>query len=91
MNIPTAIRVGSVPYLNARPLTRFIASPVAKLDPNELAAELRAGKLDVALVPLMEVLESPADTYRVVDGVAIGSERSVYSVYLNSSVPLGKI
>ena len=26
--IPESVRVGSVPYLNAKPLTRFIASPV---------------------------------------------------------------
>jgi len=91
VKIPEAIRVGSVPYLNARPLTRFIASDVAKLDPVQLAAELRAGTLDVALVPLMEVLESPADLYRVVDRLAIGAERAVFSVYLNYSVPLAKI
>ena len=91
VKIPASIRVGSVPYLNAKPLTRFIASNVTKLDPNHLATELRTGNLEVALVPLMEVLESPADTYRVVDGLAIGSERAVYSVYLNYSVPLAKI
>ena len=91
VKIPPSIRVGSVPYLNAKPLTRFIASDVAKLEPNQLAAELRAGNLDAALVPLMEVLESPANMYRVVDGLAIGSERSVFSVYLNYSVPLAKI
>jgi chorismate dehydratase len=91
VKIPASVRVGSVPYLNAKPLTRFIASDVAKLDPNQLAAELREGNLDVALVPLMEVLESPADTYRVVDKIAIGSEREVFSVYLNYSVPLARI
>ena len=91
ITIPESVRVGSVPYLNAKPLTRFIASPVAKLEPNQLAAELRAGNLDAALVPLMEVLESPANTYRVADGLALGSERSVFSVYLNYSVPLAKI
>ena len=89
--IDTAIRVGSVPYLNAKPLTRLLGSPVTLLEPSKLAAELRSGGLDVALVPLMEVLEAPAETYRVVDDVAIGSERSVYSVYLNYSVPLAKI
>jgi len=91
VKIPPAIRVGSVPYLNAKPLTRFIASPVVLLDPNQLSAALRAGNLEAALVPLMEVLESPADMYRVVDRIAIGSERSVFSVYLNYSVPLAKI
>jgi chorismate dehydratase len=91
VKIPDAIRVGSVPYLNAKPLTRFIASPVELVEPTQLASELRAGKLDVALVPLMEVLESPANMYRIVDGLAIGSERAVFSVYLNYSVPLAKI
>ncbi len=85
------VRVGSVPYLNALPLTRFISSPFAKLEPTKLAADLRADKLDVALVPVMEVLEAPAGTYRIVDGLAIGSERAVYSVYLNYSVPLAKV
>jgi chorismate dehydratase len=91
VKIHPSVRVGSVPYLNAKPLTRGLLTPVAKLDPNQLAAELRSGKLDVALVPLMEVLEAPEGTYRVVNHVAIGSERSVYSVYLNYSVPLAKI
>jgi len=91
ITINASVRVGSVPYLNGKPLTRFIASPVAKLEPTKLAAELHAGNLDAALAPLMEVLESPANLYRVVDGLAIGSERSVYSVYLNYSVPLAKI
>ena len=91
ITIAADVRVGSVPYLNAKPLTRFIASDLTKVEPVQLAADLRAGKLDVALVPLMEVLESPSDTYRIVDKLAIGSLRSVYSVYLNYSVPLMKI
>jgi predicted solute-binding protein len=89
--IPEAIRVGSVPYLNAKPLTRDISSPIAKLEPSRLAADLRAGHLDVGLVPVMEVLEAPANTYRVAHSVAIGSERSVYSVYLNYTGALGRI
>ena len=91
VKIPDSVRVGSVPYLNAKPLTRFISSSIALVEPSQLAADLRAGKLDVALVPLMEVLECPAGTYRVVDKLAIGSEREVFSVYLNYSVPLAKI
>ncbi len=91
VKIPDAIRVGSVPYLNAKPLTRFISSKIELVEPSQLAADLRAGKLDVALVPIMEVLESPAGTYRVVDKIAIGSEREVFSVYLNYSVPLAKV
>jgi predicted solute-binding protein len=91
VKLPLDIRVGSVPYLNAKPLTRFISTQITKVDPVQLAADLRADKLDVALVPLMEVMEAPADLYRVVDKLAIGSEREVFSVYLNYSVPLAKI
>ena len=91
VTIPPTIRVGSVPYINARPLTRAISSPVAQLEPSRLAADLRAGHLDVGLVPIMEVLEAPAGMYRVAHSVAIGSERDVYSVYLNYTGALGKI
>ena len=86
-----ALRVASVPYLNARPLTRPIRSAVAQLEPSRLAADLRAGHLDVGLVPLMEILEAPAGMYRVAAGVAIGSLRDVYSVYLNYAGSLSKI
>ena len=91
VTIPSAVRVGSVPYLNARPLTRCIASPVTLLEPSRLAADLRAGHLEAALVPLMEVLEAPSMMYRVVNGVAIGTRRTVYSVYLNYTGALGNI
>jgi chorismate dehydratase len=39
----------------------------------------------------MEVLEAPAGTYRVANDIAIGSERAVYSVYLNHAVSLTRI
>ncbi len=61
------------------------------MEPSCLATELRAGNLDVALVPLMEVLEAPPGTYRVANDIAIGSQRAVYSVYLNYAVPLANI
>ncbi len=91
VTINPAIQVGSVPYLNAKPLTRGLRSYVKKLEPSELAAELRAGKLHAALVPVMEVLEAPAGTYRVVDKIGIGSEREVFSVYLNYSGSLAAV
>jgi len=91
VSIAPSIRVGSVPYLNAKPLTRCIASPVTLLEPSRLASDLRAGHLDVGLVPIMEVLEAPEGMYRVVNGAAIGSERDVYSVYLNYTGALGNI
>jgi predicted solute-binding protein len=89
--VAESIRLGSVPYLNARPLNYALGPSVVMLEPSRLAAELRAGKLDVALVPVMEVLEAPAGTYRVANDIAIGSLRAVYSVYLNHAVPLARI
>jgi chorismate dehydratase len=86
-----SLRIGSVPYLNARPLTYALGAPVTNLEPSKLAAELRAGNFDVALVPLMEVLEAPPGTYRVANDIAIGAQRAVYSVYLNHAVPLARI
>jgi chorismate dehydratase len=86
-----SIRVGSVSYLNAAPLTYGLGSAITMLQPSRLAAELRAGRLDVALVPLMEVLEAPPGSYRVANGVGIGAEQAVYSVYLHHTVPVAEI
>jgi chorismate dehydratase len=91
VSFPPSIRIGSVPYLNAKPLTRAIATPVTLLEPSRLAADLRDGHLEAALVPVMEVLAAPAGTYRVVNHVAIGTQRTVYSVYLNYTGALGNI
>jgi chorismate dehydratase len=91
VNLHPSIRVGSVSYLNAAPLTYGLGSAITMLNPSQLAAELRAGQLDVGLVPLMEVLEAPAGTYRVANDIGIGAERAVYSVYLHHAVPLAEI
>lgn len=52
-------RVGAVGYLNSRPLTEGLGDVFAdvRLDyPSRLATDLAAGELDVALVPIAEVL-----------------------------------
>ena len=63
-------RVGSVPYLNAVPLTRGIEQQIVFLPPAQLGEMLRADKLDAALVSVTEVLFN--DRYDVLDGVAVG-------------------
>ncbi|MBX7156785.1 MAG: menaquinone biosynthesis protein [Verrucomicrobiae bacterium] len=72
-------RVGSVPYLNAKPLTEGLDAVIYEV-PSRLAECLRRGELDAALVPILEVLEWP--NYEIVEGCAIGSEREVKSVFL---------
>jgi chorismate dehydratase len=82
--------IGSVPYLNARPLHWTIREPVAFLEPSQLVTELAAGKLQAALVPVVEVLEN-AHAYHIVNGVAIGSLNSVYSVVLVHTLAIARL
>jgi chorismate dehydratase len=79
-------RIGSVPYLNALPLTRDLGHPVVLLPPTALAAELHAGHLDAALVSVTEPLLHPG--YRIVDGAGIVSHGPVASVFLAHRGPI---
>jgi chorismate dehydratase len=80
------LRVGCVQYLNSRPLIHGLPG-VELAHPSELAARLRAGALDAALVPVFELLRSP-EKYLVVDGVGIVSNGPVYSVFVAHQSPL---
>jgi chorismate dehydratase len=79
-------RVGSVPYLNAVPLTRGIESELLHAPPSKLAELLRRDELHAALVSITEVLFT--DRYDVLDGIAIASLGEVYSVLLAHRKPL---
>lgn len=82
-------RIGSVPYLNAAPLTRGIEEDVVFVPPVELATRLAAGTLDAALVSVAEVLQSGA--YDILDGIAVASLGEVYSVILAHRIPLDRV
>lgn len=82
-------KVGSVPYLNAVPLTRDLESELIFAPPAKLAERLRKGKLDAALVSITEVLFN--DRYDVLDGIAIASLGEVYSVLLAHKKPLAEV
>jgi chorismate dehydratase len=86
----TAIRVGAVSYLNARPLVcgldrqpdRF----VVRFDvPSKCAALLHEGAIDLGLIPSSEYPGRP--DYRIVDTVGIVSDGPVASVALFASRP----
>lgn len=81
-------RVGSVPHLNAVPLTRGIEEQVVFLPPAELAVRLRQNELDAALISVTEVLFR--DAYDVLDGVAVASLGEVKSVFLAHRRPLSE-
>lgn len=82
-------RVGSVPYLNAVPLTRGLEHEIVFATPSRLAGMLRAGELDAALVSVTEVLLH--DLYHVLDGVAVASLGEVLSVFLAHRGPLEQV
>lgn len=52
------MRIGAVPYLNALPLTRFISHPITYGVPAVLEAQMKAGEIDVALLPIFSFLNS---------------------------------
>ncbi len=79
-------RVGSVPYLNAAPLTRGLEEQIVFMPPSELARRLRGEELDAALVSVTEVLLN--DRYDILDGIAVASLGEVQSVFLAHRGPL---
>lgn len=79
-------RVGSVPYLNAVPLTRGIEDQVLFAPPSQLAELLRRDELDAALISVTEVLST--DRYEILDGIAVASLGEVKSVFLAHRGPL---
>jgi chorismate dehydratase len=82
-------RVGSVPYLNAVPLTRGLEDEIQFVVPSRLGQMLAAGELDAALLSITEVLLN--DRYDVLDGIAIASLGEVKSVFLAHREPLENI
>jgi predicted solute-binding protein len=82
-------RIGSVPYLNAAPLTRDLPGELIFATPAKLAEMLRRDELDAALVSVAEVLLT--GRYDILDGIAIASLGAVYSVILAHKKPLVEV
>ncbi|HVH25845.1 MAG TPA: menaquinone biosynthesis protein [Vicinamibacterales bacterium] len=86
----TAVRLGAVGYLNARPLVVGLdALPQFDLRfdlPSECARLLAAGEVDLGLVPSIEYLRD--DSYQAVPDVAIASKGPVLSVALYTTRPV---
>jgi chorismate dehydratase len=85
---PSTWRIGSVPHLNARPLV-YGLDGVQFCPPAALADALHRQELDVALVPVAEVLRH--DQYDIVDGIGVVSHGPVRSVFLAHRVPIATI
>ena len=88
------VKIGAVPYLNAKPLIYTLSrdDPNFQLSvavPSQLANQLQAGHLDVALIPSIEYLRN--QNYRVIPNISISSHGPVRSVKLFSKVPIEKL
>jgi chorismate dehydratase len=88
--------IGSVPYMNATPLTRWFETPEGReaaeirlAVPSVLAQWLTAREVDVALVSSVEAFRQKNTV--IVPGIAIASEREVMSVRLFSKVPFERL
>jgi predicted solute-binding protein len=72
------VRLSAVSFVNARPLVHGLDSQRALFAvdydlPSECAARLHAGEVDLGLIPAIEYL---GGDYRLVPGMAIGSDGS---------------
>jgi chorismate dehydratase len=88
------IRVGAVQYLNARPLTFSLTkfAPQAEMIfdvPSRLSDALKAGELDVAMIPSIEYFRHPG--YTIISDACIACRGPVRSVKLFSRVPVQRI
>lgn len=82
-------RIGTVGYLNARPLSDRIdidQHTLLMAHPAEVARMLAEGEVDVALVPVAAVLQDAANL-RIVPRVCIGADGPVHSVLLVAEEP----
>jgi chorismate dehydratase len=88
------LRLGVVPYLNVKPLIWGIEAYENKLEmlaavPRELARRLRAGLLDVAIVPVVEYFRGA--NYRIVPSLAIACRGAARSIMFLSKKPISQI
>ncbi len=94
---PKFFRFGLHNFLNAQPLLVPLLRAQKELGlqmecdvPSALAEKLKAGALDLAMIPTVEYLKE-ARNYHLVPGVSIASRDKVGTVLLVSKVPIEKI
>src|SRR5579872_3027459 len=90
------LRIGCVPYLNAKPLIHWFHTPACDVHaqvvyavPADLARLLREGQLDVALVSTIELFQTP--DLVVIPDISISADGPVKSVRLFSCRPYDRI
>jgi chorismate dehydratase len=90
-----ALRLGAVPFVNARPLIHFIdsvANPPVELTlevPSKLTHTMRDGLVDAALLPSIEYFR--ASDYKIIPHISISADGAVDSVKIFSRTAIGKL
>lgn len=91
-----SLRISIVQYLNTVPLIRgFTHGPLrgkyqlSFTVPSQCAEQLRAGEVDIAIIPAIEVQR--IDNLVVLPGLCIASKRSVRSLLLVSKMPVHEV
>ncbi len=74
------LKLGAVPYLNARPLIHYLPQEPVLAPPAPLVRLLRLGTIDIAMAPIVALFENPH--YLLVPNICIGSNGPVKSVKL---------
>ena len=83
------MKIGCVPYGHAKPFGgAWGGKEPVWAHPKELTEKLQSGEVDLALVPVWDVLQRSG--VRVLDGVAIGSKGEVRSVGVFCDKPLSQ-
>jgi chorismate dehydratase len=90
----TNMRIGAVNYLNSKPLVYGLESlaPRARVTydlPSRLADSLSAGRLDVALIPSVELFRTPGQ--QIVSDACVACRGPVLSVKLHFRVPPAEV
>lgn len=87
------MKIGAVSYLNTKPLIEYWEPGKGDelvLDlPSRLADRLKAGQLDLGLIPAVEVFQNPE--FVIVPDACIACAGPVWSVKLMSRVPMAEI
>ena len=79
----SGLRIGPVSYLNAKPLIWGLNSSLLRTDiPAVLSEQFFGAKLDIALLPVVDVLRAGAAS--IVDNVGIACDGEVFSVVVAS-------
>jgi len=87
-------RFAVLPYCNAAPLVYYISDFCQSINlvekyPQEMSYELESGRVDAALIPIVDFLSN--EKLRMVPGLGICADGPVESVLLRSQKPLDEV